>query len=284
MTVKRPNSAPIASAPAMPPAKPRSTLFVSCAASTDVIAAVSIIPSRPRLRMPERSATSSPSTASRRGVAATSAMRIASIMRTLPQAPAPEENEGEDDGGLAERRHRRGDAGRPLQLSGARRQRAEEERRAERRQGMELREQRHGDAGVAVAGGEALEETMRHAEELDASAETGPSAGDGHRARDLCGDVHSRPERGIGVEAGGAEPQSLDRAIEEQPRRHARGYGQQRAGVQLPIAEQRQRRRRDVALRILPGSFAQRSVHKPAEEMNADEVQQDGRQNSGGVA
>src|SRR5262249_23307062 len=160
----------------MPPMKPSITLFVSCAASTDVIAAVSIIPSMPRLRMPARSTTSSPSTASSSGVAATIARRAASIMRRLLQPPTAEEDQRENDDGVAGRRYGRGDVRGTWKLAGARRERPEEERGGERRQRMELREQRDGDAGVAVARREALEETMRDAEELDAAREPGQAA------------------------------------------------------------------------------------------------------------
>src|SRR3954452_14277226 len=61
----------------MPPRKPRITLCVSCAVMTAVIAAVSIIPSMPRLIMPARSTTSSPRTASSSGVDATIASGMA---------------------------------------------------------------------------------------------------------------------------------------------------------------------------------------------------------------
>src|SRR5258707_4229751 len=157
---KSPNNMPITSAPAMPPANPTVALFVSCAASTDVIAAVSIIPSIPRLMMPLRSTTSSPSTASSSGVEATIASTTASIMRPLLQPPRAEEDEGQDDDGLSERDDGRRDVGRPLQLTRARGQRAEEERRGERGQRMKLREESDRDTGVAIARGEALEEAM----------------------------------------------------------------------------------------------------------------------------
>src|SRR5260221_1342744 len=177
---KSPNNMPITRAPAMPPANPTVALFVSCAASTDVIAAVSIIPSIPRLMMPLRSTTSSPSTASSSGVEATIASTTASIMRRLLQPPRAEEDEGQADDGLSERGHGRGDVDGPLQLVGAGRERAEKECRGQRGQGMELGEQRHGDAGVSVPRGEALEEAMRHAEQLDAAGQPRHPAGDGH--------------------------------------------------------------------------------------------------------
>src|SRR6266446_9793626 len=153
---KSPNSTPITSAPAMPPANPTNALFVSCAASTDVIAAVSIIPSMPRLMMPLRSTTSSPSTASSSGVEATIASTTASIMRRLLQPQRAEEDEGQDHDGLSERGHGRGNVGGALQLARAGRERAEEECGGQRGQRMELGEQRHGDARVAVSRGEAL--------------------------------------------------------------------------------------------------------------------------------
>src|SRR5216684_3009905 len=124
---KSPNSMPMTSAPAMPPANPTNALFVSCAASTDVIAAVSIIPSIPMLIIPLRSTTSSPSTASSSGVEATIASATASIMRRLLQPPCAEEDEGKNDDGLSERGHGRGNVGGALQLASAGRERAEEE-------------------------------------------------------------------------------------------------------------------------------------------------------------
>src|SRR5262245_44742760 len=162
---KRPNSAPTAAAPTTPPANPRTTLLVSCVATTVVIAAVSIIPSMPRLIMPARSTTSSPSTARSSGVAATMASSSTSIPGTHP----PEGDEGEDHDGLAERGHGGGDVRGALQLARAGGQGAEEERRRERAQRMQLGQQCHGDAGVAVAGRESLEEPVRDAEQLDAA-------------------------------------------------------------------------------------------------------------------
>src|SRR5260221_974383 len=159
-----PNSAPIASAPAIPPAKPSSALFVTCAARTDVMAAVSIIPSRPRLSRPLRSTTSSPSTARSSGVAATMASTAASIMGRLPQPPAAEQDQDEDDHRLPERGHGRGDVRGALQLAGAGGERAEEERRGEGGQRVELPEQGPGDSGIAVSRRESFEEAMRHAE------------------------------------------------------------------------------------------------------------------------
>src|SRR5882672_6641103 len=152
----------MASAPAMPPRKPIVALCVSCAARTADIADASIIPSMPRLIMPARCTMSSPSTASSSGVAATMAMASISIM----SAEAPEEDEREDDDGLAERRHARGDAGRALQLARTGDERAEERRGEDRGQRMQVRQQRDRDAGVAVAGRESLEQPMRDAEEL----------------------------------------------------------------------------------------------------------------------
>src|SRR5213593_295767 len=147
--VKSPNSAPAAAAPTIPPAKPAIALLVNCAATTEVIAAVSIIPSMPRLIMPARSTTSSPSTASSSGVDATMASRMTSIPGTHP----PERDERENHHRLPERGDGRRDVRGALQLAGARCQRAEKNRRGQRGQRMQLAEQRHGDAGVAVAGG-----------------------------------------------------------------------------------------------------------------------------------
>src|SRR5207244_9971284 len=120
-----PNSAPTAAAPTTPPTKPTSALSVHCAATTDVIAAASIIPSMPRLIMPARSTTSSPSTASSSGVDAT----MASSSRSIPGTHPPEGDEGEDHHRLPERGDGGGDAGGALQLAGAGSQRAEENRR-----------------------------------------------------------------------------------------------------------------------------------------------------------
>src|SRR6185295_578231 len=129
------------SAPATPPANPTITLPVDCCASTAVIAAVSIIPSMPRLIMPARWTTSSPSTASSSGVDATMAIGSAWRMTSITCAPAPEDDEHEDHDGLSERRHVGGDPRRALQFAGAGDERAEEDRRRDRRQRMELREQ-----------------------------------------------------------------------------------------------------------------------------------------------
>src|SRR4051812_22096908 len=175
---KSPNSAPTAAAPATPPAKPSAMLPVSCVAATAVIAAVSIIPSIPRLIIPARSTTSSPSTASSSGVAATIASSSTSIAGTHP----PERDEREDHHRLAEGGDRRRDVRGALQLARAGGQRAEENGRRERGQRMQLRQQRHRDAGVAVAGGEALEEAMCHAEQLDGAGKPGQRAGERHGA------------------------------------------------------------------------------------------------------
>src|SRR5438067_2703646 len=182
---KRPNSAPTAAAPTTPPTKPTMTLCVHCVATTEVIAAVSIIPSMPRLIMPARSTTNSPSTASSSGVDATMASRMTSIPGTHP----PEGDEGEDHHRLSERGDGRGDVRGALQLSGAGGQRAEENRRGQRGQRMQLSEERHGDAGVAVAGGESLEQPMRDPEQLDAAGQSGNGAGDGHGPDELRVDV-----------------------------------------------------------------------------------------------
>src|SRR5947209_1819738 len=179
---KMPKIAATNSAPRMPPANPASTLCVACCASTAVIAAVSIIPSMPRLMMPARCTTISPSTASSSGVEAMIAIGSACRMTSITCAPAPEKNEDEDHDRFAEDRHVRGDAGRSLQLARAGGERAEEDRRRDRRQRMQLRQQRDGDAGVAVAGGEALEQPMRDAEQLDAAGQSGQRAADAHRA------------------------------------------------------------------------------------------------------
>jgi len=50
---------------------------------------------------------------------------------------------------------------------------------------VELGEKGDRDSGVAVARGEAFEEAMRDAEQLDAAGETGHRSGDGHRAHEL---------------------------------------------------------------------------------------------------
>src|SRR5262249_6529864 len=148
-------------------------------------AAVSIIPSMPRLIMPARSTTSSPSTASSSGVEAT----IASSSTSIPGTHPPERDEREDHHRLPERGHLRGDARGTLQLAGARGERAEEDRGRQRGQWMQFAEKRDGDAGVSVAGGEALEQSMRDAEELDAAGKSGDRAGDGHGAHELRVDV-----------------------------------------------------------------------------------------------
>src|SRR5579859_217267 len=143
----------------MPPANPATMLPVSWAAITEVIAAHSIMPSMPRLMMPLRWTTSSPSTASSSGVDATIASRIESITCVIP----PERDQREDHHRLSECGHGRRDAGGPLQLARAACKCAEEKRRDERGARVELREQRDGDSGVAVARGESLEQPVRHA-------------------------------------------------------------------------------------------------------------------------
>src|SRR5215212_8143354 len=142
---KMPKRRAISAAPAMPPAKPSSTLFVACAASTEVMAAASIIPSMPRLMMPLRWTTSSPCTARSSGVAAT----MASGITSSAASNMLESDQHEDDRGLAEGGHGGGDVGGALQFARAGDQRAEEEGGGERGKRMELREQRHGDPGVA---------------------------------------------------------------------------------------------------------------------------------------
>ena len=91
----------------------------------------------------------------------------------------------EDDERLAERRDGGGDVRGALQLARAGDERAEEDRGDDRRERMELREERDGDPGVAVAGGEALEEPVRDAEELDPARKPGGRAGEGHGTGDL---------------------------------------------------------------------------------------------------
>src|SRR5688500_14848688 len=112
---KMPNSEASTSAPATPPANPTITLLVNCAAITDVIAATSIIPSMPRLIMPPRWTTSSPSTARRSGIEATSASGTASAS----SSNTFEDDQHENDHGLRERRHARGDVRGALQLARA---------------------------------------------------------------------------------------------------------------------------------------------------------------------
>src|SRR3954470_3467269 len=103
---------------------------------------------------------------------------------------------------------------------------------------MQLREQRDGDARVAVAGGEALEEAMRDSEELDAAGQSSQRAADAHRADELAVDVDARPLRGARVEAGRAQTQAFHRSVEEEPRRDAGEDRQRQSRVQL--AELRQ--------------------------------------------
>src|SRR5947207_6172405 len=135
---KTPNSAAMIAAPSTPPANPATTLPVVCCAIAAVIAAVSIIPSMPRLMMPERCTTSSPSTARRSGVDATIAIGSARRMTSITSAPAPEENQYQDHDGLTEDRDIRRNAGRSLQLARAGHERAEENRTRDRAERMQL--------------------------------------------------------------------------------------------------------------------------------------------------
>src|SRR5215210_6552623 len=169
----------------MPPRNPNAALPVACAVRPAVIAAINIIPSMPRLMMPLRWTTSSPSTARSSGVAARSASGSELPIKSTTSSNMFESDEHENHDGLSERGHGGGDVRGALQLARSGDERAEEERRRERSEGMELCEQRHGDAGVAVACSEALEETIRDAEELDAAGQSGGGAGDGHRPHEL---------------------------------------------------------------------------------------------------
>src|SRR5579872_4168692 len=237
--------------------------------STDVIAATSIVPSMPRLMMPLRWTMTSPSTASSRGVEATMASRSASIACT----EAPEGDQHENDGGLAERRHGRGDVRRALQLARTARQRAEKNRGEQRRQRMQLRQKSDRDSGVAVARGEALEESMRDGEQLEPAREAGHRTGNRHGARDLRVDVHAGPQRGERIQSCCAKSQAFFRSIEQQPRRDADGDRDH------DLARGRQRDRDGIRLRILRILLLQRPVDRVPEEMDGDEVEKDGRQN-----
>src|ERR1051325_11810074 len=273
--VKMPNSSATIAAPTRPPTKPIKTLCVACAARTAVIAAVSIIPSMPRLMMPLRWTTSSPSTARRSGVDATMASGSDCTRTSITAAEAPEEDEHEDHDGLAERGHARGDAGAALQLAGSGHERAEEERRGNGRERMQTGEQRHGDAGVAVAGREALEQPMCDAEELDAAGESGDGAGEGHGPHDLRVHANPGPRRRGRVVAGGAQAETARRAIQKKPRRDRSEQREENADVQR--ADLRQRHDR-IRLRILPRALLQRAIHRVSEQMDRHEVQQDRRQ------
>src|SRR5687767_1135931 len=115
--VKNPNKSATAAAPAIPAAGP---------ASTAHIAATSIIPSMPRLRMPLRCTTSSPCTARSRGVDA----RSASGIRSASCSYTFESDQNENDHGLAEGGHGGGNVRASLQFTGAGDERAEEDRRS----------------------------------------------------------------------------------------------------------------------------------------------------------
>jgi hypothetical protein len=169
-----------------------------------------------------------------------------------------------------------------LQFAGAGDERAEKQRRHDRRQRMELREQRDRDAGVAVAGGEALEEAVRDAEELDAAGQSGGGAGEGHRTRELRAHVDARPLRRERIEAGRAQAQTFGGMSDQPPSADAHEQRERNAGVQF--ADCRKRSGGGIALRILRDTLAQRTVHTPAEKVQRGEVQQDRSQHFGRVA
>src|SRR6185369_11309600 len=205
-------------------------------------APASIAPSIPRLITPPRSARVSPSAARRRGVATRTALvkndtrRSASISEP-PVAASPRNGVGQqhdDDYHRLDQVNQDGrDTGLPLEASGTRFQRREEQAGCYGAQGIEAREQRHGDAGEAVTRREILKQRVGHARHLDPAGKTsdptGKQQGRGNHLLgvDPAGDSSSERAR-----AGGPELETPQGAAIDQPERHGQADRKQHSQVQ----------------------------------------------------
>ena len=239
--------------------------------------------------MPARSTTTSPIAASASGVAVrTVASRNAwrgdahSPTRSADAhaARARTATQGENDHRLDDRHDHRRHAGVALHGRGAGFERAEQDSRADHRRGIEPREQRDGDRGVAVARRDVLVQRVRHAGHLDRAGEPGERAADQERVRRHALDVDqtggSRGVR-IGARRRAAEiPRPCSACIHHAARQATTAIANPRCRrVVAPKRGSCAAAAIGVGLRIDVRRFLQRAAHEIRHEIRRNEVQHD---------
>ena len=223
-----------------------------------------MIPSQPRLKTPARWLKFSPraarSSATEKGTprASTSCRNWTPLMARPPSPSLAEEapaarrvegalpgvrvgddhagrDDGQDDDALEHQHHVGRHAGRALGHVGADEEQAEEDRGRDDAGRVEAAEERHHDAGEAVAAGDGLDGPVVDAGHLDRAGQPGEAAGQHHGRDQGALHVDAGVAGRLGLGAGGAQPVAEGGAPEHEPGQEGQDQGQHEAGVE-PVA------------------------------------------------
>src|ERR1039458_7295953 len=289
----------IATPAAIAPARPSAVLPLKYAIASATNAPASIAPSMPILITPLSSTSSSPSAASRMGVAMVIAeVRNASSIRHLrnrrhrgrimrraenllaKSAPSRgvEGEDDQDDEALDNLHQLRRDALGALHRLRAVVERAEQERGGNDAEWIQARHQCDRNCLETPSGRELLVQSMRNRGDLHRAAKPGQSACQRHHPQRECRDSDAEECRGAPVPAHRAQLESGSSLEQQQVARGGQRDCEDHAQVDAA------RRKVEFKLggacdwragRIRARRFHQRTMHDPTERLHGDEVQHD---------